>query len=53
MEVEHQNPESWIDNIKYPDDVSKNVAIIDAMAIVNIIKKTPTMKKMSDFCDTF
>ena len=39
---------SWMDAMDCLD-VEVKVAIIDAMAIVQGIKKTPTMKKMSDF----
>ena len=37
---------------EYPCELG-NVAIIDAMAIVQTIKKNPTMKKMSDFRTVF
>ena len=53
MEVEPLDTESWIDSIDYPGDDKPSVIIIDAMAIVQTIKKTPSMKKMSDFCDVF
>ena len=42
----------WMDGIELSDEVDR-VALIDAMAVVQGIKKTPTMKKMSDFRDVF
>ena len=43
---------TWIDNIQLPEDCVR-VAIIDAMAVVQEIKKTPQMKKMSDLRTVF
>ncbi len=48
----------WIENIDlllYGADAESGcrVAIIDAMGVVQSIKKTPQMKKMSDFRDVF
>ena len=40
---------NWIARVEYPNPDSIKVFLIDAMAIVQIIKKTPSMKKMSDF----
>ena len=53
MEGESQNLVSWFNRVDYPGEDTSKVIIIDAMAIAQTIKKTPTMKKMSDFCDVF
>ena len=53
MEGESHDPDSWINYVDYPGEDTYKVIIIDAMALVQSIKKTPSMKKMSDFCDVF
>ncbi len=53
MEGESLDPDSWIDFVDYPSADTSKVIIIDAMAIVQTIKKTPSMKTMSDFCNVF
>ena len=53
IEGESQHPDSWIDFVDYPGTDTSTVIIIDAMAIVQTIKKTPSMKTMSDFCNVF
>ena len=50
---ENDESHNWIARIEYPNPDSMKVFIIDAMAVVQTIKKTPTMKKMSDFCKVF
>ena len=41
---------NWMEDIEFSEDEDR-VALIDAMAVVQGIKKTPTMKKMLDFRD--
>ena len=51
-DVIDNNSDTWIENVQLPDDCDR-VVIIDAMAIVQEIKKTPTMKTMTDFSAVF
>ena len=51
-ESSHEDSELTTLSYEYPCELG-NVAIIDAMAIVQTIKKNPTMKKMSDFRTVF
>ena len=44
--------ESWIEN-NYPHDNDVTVLIIDAMAVLQGMKKTPQMKKISDLREAF
>ena len=51
--IEMENDDiTWINSVQLAD-VPESVAINDAMAIVQSIKKTPVMKKMIDFSDVF
>ena len=53
MEGESHDPDSWINYVDYPGEDTSKVIIIYVMAIVQTIKETPVMNKMTDFWDLF